>query len=30
MAQIRKAKIFTFHDYDYWDKEMKKPPEAYT
>ena len=29
-AQIRKAKIFTFHDYDYWDKEMKKPPEAYT
>jgi N-acyl homoserine lactone hydrolase len=28
--QIRKAEVFTSHDFDFWRQEMKKAPEAYT
>ena len=29
-AQIRKAQVFTSHDYGHWMKAIKKSPEAYT
>jgi N-acyl homoserine lactone hydrolase len=29
-AQVRHARIFPGHDFEYWQKQMKKSPEAYT
>jgi N-acyl homoserine lactone hydrolase len=29
-AQVRNARVFPGHDFEYWQKQMKKSPEAYT